>query len=442
MERLLKSFEKYVLPVAGNLAKMNWIVALRDAFISLLPVTITGSMAILIDSLIDVTRTRLKWNQFANILNPIVTIDNIIWNATFALFSVYFAFLWGYHLAKAFDVDPIAGAIVSLASFFMSINNSLKYKVAGTIVDLKKIIDINQFSTSGLFTAIIFGFLGTGIFILCCKARLTLKLDTNMSDAEWQILTSLIPAMIAIFSIGIINYIFQTITGTYFGNWLLNSIQVPLVKMGQGFGVVILITFLVQIFWFFGINGISILTPVIDSLWLTPQNSNVSAVYTGHAIPYSWVRGSFNVFAWFGGTGGTLMLIVAILIFSKRKDYRIIAKMGLAPGVFNINEPILFGIPIVFNPIFIVPFIVGPIVNVSLAYWITKLGWVNPVQVFVPNVMPPIIGPFLACNYDWRAIVLEIVNMLISFAIWSPFVIASNKLSSNDHDRGFRMNQF
>ena len=244
--------------------------------------------------------------------------------------------------------------------------------------------------------------------------------------------------MIAIFGVGVINWFFQRFTGTYFGAWLLETIQSPLVKMGQGFGVVLLITFLVQVFWFFGINGISVLTPVIDSLWLTPQNSNVTAVREGVQVPYDWVRDSFNVFAWFGGAGGTLILIIAILVFSKRSDFRTVAKMALAPGLFNINEPILFGLPVVFNPVYLIPFVVAPLVNVSLAYWVTKLGWVNPVQIFVPGVMPPIIGPFLACNYDWRAIVLSLVNMIIAFFIWMPFVFAADKIAAeDDNNRSF-----
>ena len=90
--------------------------------------------------------------------------------------------------------------------------------------------------------------------------------------------STLIPILLSIFIVGFVNYAFQRLTGTYFGNWLLTTIQRPLVNLGQGFGVVLLVTFLVQIFWFFGINGISVLTPVMDSLWLTPENINVTAV--------------------------------------------------------------------------------------------------------------------------------------------------------------------
>ncbi|QNQ80819.1 PTS sugar transporter subunit IIC [Lactobacillus sp. PV034] len=444
MAKIVKWLETYILPLAAKLASVKWLVAMRDAFVTLLPVTMAGSLAILFNSMINVFKLQWGWNNLASILQPLMVVDNIVWNGTFALFAVYFAISWGYHLGRAFEVNRFVTSIVALIAFVMSITNIVKLKISTEdTVSLKHAIDVTQFSTSGLFTAILFGALGAGLFILLYKARITLKVQSNMPHAEWVAFSTLLPSIFSVFAVGIINYIFQRLTGTYFGNWLLTAIQGPIVKLGQGFGVVLLVTLLVQIFWFFGINGISVFTPVIDSLWLTPENSNVAAVHTGTHVPFIWVKDSFNVFVWFGGAGGTLALVIAILIFSKRADFRTIAKMALAPSIFNINEPVLFGLPVIFNPVYLIPFIVAPLINVSLAYWITKIGWVNPVQIFVPSIMPPIIGPYLACNYDWRAIVLSIVNIIIALLIWMPFVFAADKIASEDNpNRSFYMPQY
>ena len=444
MSKLVKWLETYILPLAAKLASVRWLVAMRDTFVTLLPITMAGSLAMLFNSLIDVFKTQWNLHYLANLLQPLVVVDNIVWNGTFALFAVYFAISWGSHIGKTFEVNRLVTSTIALVSYAMSITDIVKLKISTEdTVTFKNAVDITQFSTSGLFTAILFGGIGSLIFIFFYKAHFTLKVQSNMPHAEWVALSTLIPSLIAVFLVGFINYLFQRITGTYFGYWLLNSIQAPLVKLGQGFGVVLLITFLVQIFWFFGINGVSVFTPVIDSLWLTPENSNVTAVHNGTHIPYLWVKDSFNVFVWFGGAGGTLALVIAILIFSKRSDFRTIAKMALAPSVFNINEPVLFGLPVIFNPIYLIPFVIAPLVNVSLAYWITKIGWVNPVQIFVPSVMPPIIGPYLACNYDWRAIVLCIVNMIIALLIWMPFVFAADKIAQeNNEARNFFMPQY
>lgn len=442
MSRLVKWLEDYVLPIASRLGQVRWLVALRDAFISLMPITIAGSLAVLIKSLITAAKVHLGWNTFAFAMQPLVSISDLVWRGTFSLYACFFALALGYQLAKNFEGNRLAAAIVSLSSFSLSIANYAKIRFHGESVVVKNAFDISQFSTTGLFTAILFGSIGFLIYYACYKARFMLHLSTNMPHAEQAAFDSLIPAMVAVFSVGGINYLFQAVTHDYFGDWLLTTIQMPLVKWGQGFGTVLLVTLLVQVFWFFGINGLGVLSPILDSIWLTAQNGNITAATSGKVPPYIWVRGSFNVFAWFGGAGGTLMLIVAILVFSKRSDYRTIAKIALAPGIFNIGEPILLGLPVVLNPVYLIPFLLTPVVNVAFSYWVSVMGLVNPVQVAVPSIMTPIIGPFLACNYDWRAIILSIVDMLIAFAIWSPFVIAADKIADTNNPKTFFTTQF
>ncbi|EFG54772.1 PTS sugar transporter subunit IIC [Lactobacillus amylolyticus] len=437
MNRLVYWMENNLLPIANRIAQIRWLVALRNAFVSVMPITIAGSVAVLIKSLIDAARTQLGWDTFAFAMQPLTRISNIVWRGSFALFALFLSVSLGYQLAKTFEANRLAGAIISLSSFMISVANYAQIKLHGENVTVKQAFGIEQFSTTGIFTAILFGSLGFGIYVLCYKARIMIHLQANLPHAEQAAFDSLIPGILAIFGVGAINYLFQTFVGTYFGNWLLKAIQIPLVKLGQGFGVVMLVTLLVQVFGFFGLNGLAVLSPILDSIWLTAQNVNVTAARNAQVPKFIWVRGSFDSFAWFGGTGGTLMLIIAILLFSKRSDYRTIAKVALAPGIFNINEPVVFGLPIVLNPIYFIPFILAPLVNVAFSYWITVMGLVNPVQVAVPSVVPPIFNSFLACNYDWRAIILAIINMLIALAIWAPFVFAADKIADTNHPRTF-----
>ncbi|WP_297950196.1 PTS transporter subunit EIIC [uncultured Lactobacillus sp.] len=442
MIRLVRWLEDYVLPIASRLGQVRWLVALRDAFVSLMPITMAGSLAVLIKSLVEAARDHLGWHTFAFAMQPLVAISNLVWRGTFSLFAFFLALALGYQLAKAFEGNRLAAAIVSLSSFALSIANVAKIKFHGDNVTLHNAFDISQFSTTGLFTAILFGSLGFAIYYACYKARIMLHVTSNLPHAEQAAFDSLLPAMIAIFGVSGVNYLFQSLTGKYFGNWLLTTIQTPLIKWGQGFGTVIVITLLIQLCWFFGLNGLGVLSPILDSIWLTAQNDNITAISNGHIPPYVWVRGSFDIFAWFGGAGGTLMLVVAILMFSKRSDYRTIAKISLAPGIFNIGEPILFGLPVVLNPVYLIPFVLAPLVNVAFSYWVSVMGLVNPVQVAVPSIMPPIINSFLACNYDWRAIVLSILNMIIALLIWMPFVKAADKIADTNQSKTFFNPQF
>lgn len=437
MINLVNWLEKYLLPWANKIGQVKWLVALRDAFVATVPITLAGSLAVLIKSLVAAAKTQWHWHAFAFVMTPAVQISNIVWRGTFSLFAIYFALTWGYELAKAYECQPLAGGVISLAAFATSIANVAVVRQAGKNIIVPNAFATSQLATTGLFTAIIFGGLGVSIYIICVKLRLVFRVATNVPAARQAAFEALIPGMIAIFVVGSINFLFKSLTKTYFGDWLLKTIQLPLIKAGQGFGMVMLVTFLVQVFWFFGLDGASVLSPILESIWLTAQNANITAAQAGKQVPFIWARGSFNVFAWFGGPGSILVLLIAILFCSKRSDSRMLAKVSLAPSIFNIGEPVIFGLPIVFNPIYFIPFVLAPMINVALAYWVTVLGWVNPVQVMVPSVLPPVISAYFACNYDWRAIVLSLVNMAIAFLLWLPFVLAANKIDNQQDDRLF-----
>jgi len=203
--------------------------------------------------------------------------------------------------------------------------------------------------------------------------------------------------------------------------------------LSQGFGAVVLTALFVQLFWFFGIHGPNVLAPILESVFGVAQLQNVNLFQKGGADlviseGYNWVRGSFDAYAWFGGSGGTLVLILAILLFSKRKDYLTVGKLSVGPGIFNINEPIMFGLPIVLNPIMFIPFLLAPVVSVSIGYFATIWGLVNPVSQQVVWVTPPFLMSFLATGGDWRAPIVTLVAMVVSFLIWVPFVMAANKM--------------
>ena len=439
MNSVIDWLERHLLPLANNLASVRWLVALRDAFISTLPISLTGSVAVLIKSLIIAANRNWGWHVFYQLMQPSISICNFVWRGSVAMFALFFVLSWGYQLAKACEVDPLAGAMTALCSFMMSIANYSYLMQGNKRIKLDQAFNIKQLSTTGMFTAILFGGLGVALYILGVKARLGLHIHTAMPPAQIAAFEAAIPVMLALFIVGGLNYLFQTITGQYFGDWFLEIIQLPLLKLGQGFIMVIAITALTQLFWFFGINGASALAPVVGSIWATAQNANLLAAANGHKIPYLWTNTSFVVF---GVNGVCLPLVIAILLSSKRGDQRTLAKVSLAPAVFNVNEPMIYGLPIVLNPVCFLPFTLAPLANVSLAYLATKLGWINRVQASVPNIMPPVIGPYLVTNYDWRALVLSSVNLVIAVLIWLPFVKAADQIGQTDEPRRFFMPQY
>lgn len=446
MNAIMKWLEKYVMPVAAKVGSIRWLVALRDAFIATLPITMAGSLATLLNALVQTYPAQWGWNGFVTAMQPLIDLNNVVSTGSLTIFAVFFAAMWGYHLSTQYNVDGVAGALVSVAAFFIGINpaatialsanlpqSAIKLltaagaTVSGKTVSVGNVFPFGNLGAGSLFTAMIFGALALVVYIYLMKKDITIKMPDTVPPAVSKAFVSLIPAIAALYVVGLVNVLFKALTGQVFGDWLSATIQAPLLNAGQSFGMVVLVTFLVQLFWFFGIHGSSVLQPVLDSIWTTAQLANIAAVNNGTALPFKWVRGSFDAYAWYGGAGGTIVLLTVLLLFSKRADERTVAKLAYAPGLFNINEPVMFGLPIVLNPIYFIPFILAPVVNVSVAYWVTMAGWVSPVQLQVPWITPPILNALMATNFDVRAAVLAVVNMAIAFAIWLPFVLAANR---------------
>ena len=451
MQAIMNLLEKYVVPVAAKIGSIPWLVALRDSFIATLPITMAGSLATLLNALLSTYPAQWGWTSFVNAVQPIIMIDNTVSVGSLTIFAVFFSAMWGYHLAEAYQVDGVAGTLISLSAFFMGINSSASLALTGKLSkSAVKVITTaggsyangslsvpNAFGTanlgsSSLFTAMIFGAIATVVYIWLMKKDISIKMPDTVPPAVSKAFTTLIPGIAALYVIAIITYLFQTLTGQAFGDWLSATIQAPLLHAGQGAGMVILVALLVQVFWFFGIHGPNVMAPILESIWGTSQIANIQAFQHGDALPYKWVRGSFDAYVWFGGSGGTIVLLIAILIFSKRADEKAVAKLAFAPGLFNINEPVMFGLPIVLNAIYFIPFIVAPVLNTAIAYFVTMAGWVGPVKIAVPWITPPILNALMATGFDWRAAVLALVNMIIAFFIWLPFVMASSRVQVDE----------
>jgi len=451
--------EKFILPVATKIGTEKHLIALRDAFITTLPATMAGSIAVLLNAFLRDFPSDFGWIRFVELMEPIITINGYVWAGTTAVMAVIFATTLGYNLAKAYDVDPLAGAIVSLAAFLMGLTQTatstlelsealpqdtinLIVEAGGTVIDGTQ-VTANAWGYfnfgahmggAGLFTAIFFGLISTLIYAKLMLKKITIKMPAAVPPAVAKAFAAIIPALVALYVIGIINYGFYQVTGQAVIDWISETIQTPLLHLSQGFGAVLIIVFLVHTLWFFGLHGTNILAPVLLSIYGTAMNDNMNAYQLGEAIPWNWTAASFDVFVWPGGAGVTLMLIVALLLFSRRADSKTVAKLALAPGVFNINEPVMFGLPIVLNPLYMIPYILAPMATATLSYAATLLGLVNPVVVNVIWVMPAGISGFLATGGDWRAVILTLMNLIVAFLIWAPFVMAANKVTPINHD--------
>lgn len=459
MEALTNWLERYILPLAVKIGSQKHLVALRDAFIGTLPATMAGSVAVMLNAILrDLPPQFIDGYDGSTIpvISQIITINGYVWNGTLAIAGLIFVFSWGYNLARAYNVNDLAGGIVSTAAAIAGIRFSFSGGVDGLTLDQGTIDTLNEAGWSATtdsitangwgwlplnsldgnfyFTAMIIGFVATMIYIKLMQADMTIKLPDSVPPAVSKAFASIIPATVALYVIAVFYWLFSQVVPDFtFQEWLQETIALPLLGMSQGFGAVAITALFVQLFWFFGIHGPNVLAPMLEGVFGVAQLENVNLFQEGGVDlvleeGYTWVRGSFDAFAWYGGSGGTLVLILAIILFSKREDYKTVAKLSVGPGIFNINEPILFGMPVVLNPIMFIPFLLTPVISVGIGYFATVLGLVNPVSQQVAWVTPPLLMSFLATGADWRAPIVTLVAMAVSFIIWVPFILSANKM--------------
>lgn len=459
MSKFSSFMEATFMPVAARIGSQKHLVAIRDAFIAIMPITMVGSIAVLLNVFLRDLPNQAGMTDFVKAMNPIISVNGNVYFGSIVILSLAFVFALGYNLSKTYDVNAIAGGVIAFASLVTCMGQSAVFDydlpgVAASAADQLKSLGLDVAATSrggvklngvsgwgylgsaytgsgGLFTALIIGFVCTMIYIKLMQKKITIKLPDSVPPAVSKAFAAIIPGVIAVYVAGILTQICTTVTGSTINEMVLMYIQRPLLNLSQGFFSVILMVFLIQLLWFFGLHGHNVLAPIMDGIYVTALNQNIEAFTTNQStlnLPYLWTRGSFDAYCQMGGSGITLGLIIAIFLFSKRDDQRAIAKLSWPMGIFNINEPITFGMPIVLNPIYLIPWLIVPPVCAAIAYFATAINLIPPVFVSVPWVMPAGIYAFLATGGNFMAALVSLFNLFLSFVIWTPFVMMANKM--------------
>ncbi|MFR4439335.1 MAG: PTS sugar transporter subunit IIC [Hungatella sp.] len=453
--------EEKFMPVAARIGSQKHLVAIRDSFIAIMPVTMVGSIAVLLNVFLRDLPTQAGMTGFVNAMQPVINVNGNVYFGSIVILALAFVFALGYNIAKTYDVNAIAGGVIAFASLVTCMAQSAKFSFtlpgvapealnqlqtlgldvalsadAGSVVlnnvEAWGYIGSGYTGSGGLFTALIVGFICSMIYVQLMLRKFTIKLPDSVPPAVSKAFAAIIPGVVAIYAAGIAAQICVSVTGFTINEMVLKYIQMPLLGLSQGFVSVIVMVFMIQLLWFFGLHGHNVLAPLMDGVYLTALNENISVyqqTLDTSQLPYLWTRGSFDAFCQMGGSGITLGLIIAIFVFSRRDDQKAIAKLSWSMGIFNINEPVIFGMPIVLNPVYLIPWLIVPPVCAAIAYLATAVGLIPPVFVSVPWVMPVGIYAFLATGGSFMAALVSLFNLFVSFAIWTPFVIMANKMN-------------
>lgn len=281
----------------------------------------------------------------------------------------------------------------------------------------------------GLFIALIVAIIATEIFVkLIGNPKLIIKMPDGVPPAVAKSFAALIPSIVVLAVAAGAKELLIVLGLPDVHQALFNAIQAPLQGLAGSLGGVLVIVFMIHLLWFFGLHGSNIMAPIINALLLPLTLANTEAFANGQ-VPENILNSQFiDLYVNLGGSGATIALLIAIFIIGKRKSaqQKVIANLGTAPGLFNINEPVIFGMPLILNPIYFIPFILAPMVSTIIAYTLTYIGFAPKVVVMAGWTTPPVLGAILSTN-SIRGGITALRCLAVTILIYLPFVIMEAK---------------
>lgn len=334
-------------------------------------------------------------------------------------------------LARHFKADQMLTGMTSIAVFMILYTPPI-------VKDGINYLPKTFLGAQGLFVAMFIGIM-VGEFLpkLFSIKKMQIKMPDMVPPAVARSFNGLIPIVIVIMIAAILNHLLSLVAPEGINQIIYDTIQTPLRNIGVNIWSVTLLAIVQNLLWMVGIHGPNTLNALRSVIFTEADLSNQQFINNHGSIwdvPYPATWGNMNdTFANMGGSGMTLGLIIAIFWVSKRKDYRAVAKLAVVPGLFNINEPLLFGLPIVMNPILAIPFVLTPVINIWVGYLVTNiLKWIPTPALGMTWTTPGPLMPFLGTGGNWLALIIGFICLIISVFTYMPFVLAANRVAEKE----------
>lgn len=395
MNNFMQWMQTKLIPPMAKIGNNKYLIAIRDGLVITLPAVIGGSIFLIVDN-IPIT-------AWTNLIKPYSWMLGEAVNASFGIISLLATIGIAYQLGKALKIDSISCVGLSVMAFILTSFND------------KHVLGYNNLGSSGIFTAILTAFIASFIFNFFIKKNIVIKLPDGVPTAVSNSFVALLPGMAVLGLFWLVRVVFNIDI-----NQVVQTIFHPVVFALNTLPGILVYTLIVSLLWVCGIHGDMTLEGIADPIFLQYLAANATAYAHHQALPYITGLGFSSLLVNVGGTGATLTLC-ALMLFSKSKTYHDLGRLAFPSSLFEINEPIIFGFPIVMNPMIMIPFIVVPLVLATLSYILIAIGWMSAPVVMVPWTMPPIIGPMMACGWDWRAGVWSAIECVLAAAMYYPF---------------------
>ena len=445
----MKFLEEKFVPFAAKLGSQRHLVAIRDAFVVIMPVTIVGALAVLINNIQGVfaengLNIMSIYNGYSNFLKTtgIGDVMTAVNKGSINMMAVLLVAALGYQMAAGMDGDGIATSIVSLTCYLglAPAVQTLTTSYATSAADGSSLESIEvatstiasggiagaKLDSNGMFVGMLLTIAVSEIFVrLSRNDKLKITLPDGVPPAVAGSFTVLIPAIFTVIIVVAAGIYVDKLTGMNIWDIIQKFVSAPLNSVADTVGTAILVELLIHVLWVFGLHGANIVGAVTTPIF-TPMGVANTAAFENHE-PIPNIVSSVAMFARLGGSGATLGLIIAVLLFSKVQAERTVISISIAPGLFEINEPITFGMPIVMNPTYMLPFIVGPTLLAVLTYICMQTNIIERGCLSIPWVTPPVLTGFLVTGGGFRAAIFQVVTIILDTILWVPFVMMSNK---------------
>ncbi|WP_150202905.1 PTS cellobiose transporter subunit IIC [Streptococcus constellatus] len=428
MNKLFEFLEKYLMGPMRKVSTWRPVRAIVAAGMASIPFTIVGSAFLVLSVIPQAFNIQFIVDLWGNSFDKIQALYLLAYKCTMGILSLYFAVVIGYEYTKIYfeeeglNLNPLNGGLLAVFAYFLTIPELTYSKGMISAVTGKTTIggwtiggdSLTRLSTSGMFTAILMSILAVQLYRLCVKKNWVIKMPEAVPEGVARSFTALIPGFVIAFVVLLINGIF-----ILFGTDIYKVIAIPFAFVSHitntWLGIVV-IYLLVHALWIVGIHGANIVMGLVNPILLANMAQNVDGKFIAYAGEFT------NSYVTIGGSGATLLLCFYIAFRAKSDQLRMLGKAAMGPAIFNINEPLIFGLPIVYNPILTVPFILAPIVSASIGYWSVQLGLAGKAIAQTPWPTPIGIGAYVGSGGNIGAFVVALICALAAFVIWYPFI--------------------
>lgn len=424
---MFEFLEKYLMGPMAKVSAWRPVRAIVAAGMASIPFTIVGSMFLVLSVIpqaFPVSFIETIWENSIDKLSPLYL---QAYNCTMGILSLYFAIVIGYEYTKIFvdeedlNVDPVYGALLSVFAFFLTIpelvisNNTFDYlNVDGATINGWTIggNSLDRLSTSGMFTAVLMSILAVQLYKTCI--RWAVKMPDAVPEGVSRSFSALIPAAVVAIVVLIINGVFVAL-----GTDIYNVVAIPfgfVKNIANSWIGIVVIYLLVHALWIVGIHGANIVMGLVTPILLANMAENANGAQIAYAGEFT------NSYVTMGGSGAMLLACVWLAFAARSSQLKMLGRAAMGPAIFNINEPLIFGLPVVYNPILALPFMIAPIVAATIGYWSIKLGFAAVSIMQTPWPTPIGLGAYVGSGGSIGALITALLCAVASFIIWYPFL--------------------